>query len=179
MTKKNLKGYNPHVDLRTTAIEVGSSRSRSTHTIELLDSLGVDTLSKESGLSVEKVREALNIIRNLYAPRSLQTPQYMDTGEAVFLEDIIEDKTEDTAQFAETGVLKREVEDLLKLLPPRLELIMRLRFGLDGQGTRTLEEVGRLVGVTRERVRQLEIICLRKLRPLAESRNLQDYIDIN
>ncbi|CEI83603.1 hypothetical protein J18TS1_04510 [Oceanobacillus oncorhynchi subsp. incaldanensis] len=80
-------------------------------------------------------------------------------------------------KYAADGLLKKELEEVLDTLPLREESILRLRFGLDDGKSRTLEELGKVFGVTRERVRQLETKALRKLRHLRHSKRLKDFLD--
>ena len=73
--------------------------------------------------------------------------------------------------------LKEQLEDVLDTLTDREENVLRLRFGLDDGRTRTLEEVGKVFGVTRERIRQIEAKALRKLRHPSRSKRLKDFMD--
>ena len=74
-------------------------------------------------------------------------------------------------------MLKEQLEDVLDTLTDREENVLRLRFGLDDGRTRTLEEVGEVFGVTRERIRQIEAKALRKLRHPSRSKRLKDFMD--
>lgn len=74
-------------------------------------------------------------------------------------------------------LLKEQLEDVLDTLTDREENVLRLRFGLDDGRTRTLEEVGKVFGVTRERIRQIEAKALRKLRHPSRSKRLKDFMD--
>jgi len=76
-----------------------------------------------------------------------------------------------------TGHLKEQVEDVLASLTPRERRVLQLRFGLDDGRSRTLEEVGKEFGVTRERIRQIEAKALRKLRHPSRSKKLKDYLE--
>jgi RNA polymerase primary sigma factor len=116
-------------------------------------------LAKETQQSEERVRELLELIEN---PVSLETP--VGDGESMY-GDLIEDvhaaaPHEETAEKARTS----ELAGALDLLNPRMRRVLALRFGLDGETPRTLEEVGSELGITRERVRQLETRALRELR---------------
>lgn len=73
-------------------------------------------------------------------------------------------------------LLAERINDILEALEPREQLVLRLRFGLDGEGAKTLETVGREFGVTRDRIRQIEAKALRKLRHPTRSRKLKDYL---
>ena len=78
--------------------------------------------------------------------------------------------------FAVNELLKDEISEVLLTLTEREEKVIRLRFGLEDGRPRTLEEVGQLFGVTRERIRQIEAKALRKLRHPSRSRKLKDYL---
>ena len=119
----------------------------------------------------DKVRESLKLLRSTV---SLETPVGAD-GEGR-LGDLIEDKTErPLTEVAESGLLKEKIEEVLGTLDAREARIVRLRFGLYDGMNRTLEEVGRDFGVTRERVRQIEAKALRKLREPSHSAQLRDF----
>jgi RNA polymerase primary sigma factor len=116
-------------------------------------------LAKESGFTEAKVRDLLELIED---PISLETP--VGDGESVY-SDLIEDVNaelpeETTAEQARS----RELAKALAQLNPRMQLVIARRFGLDGQVPQTLEQVGSELGITRERVRQLESRALRELR---------------
>ena len=115
------------------------------------------------------------IIRISQEPMSLEMP--IGTGEDSSLADFIEDESiPGPIDMASRELLREQMRDLLDALSPRERGVLELRFGLrDGQG-RTLEEVGRIFGVTRERVRQIEAKALRKLRHPKSSRKLRDYL---
>jgi RNA polymerase primary sigma factor len=115
------------------------------------------------------------IIRISQEPMSLEMP--IGTGEDSSLADFIEDESiPGPIDTASRELLREQMRDLLDSLSPRERGVLELRFGLkDGQG-RTLEEVGKIFGVTRERVRQIEAKALRKLRHPKSSRKLRDYL---
>jgi RNA polymerase primary sigma factor len=115
------------------------------------------------------------IIRISQEPMSLEMP--IGTGEDSSLADFIEDESiPGPIDTASRELLREQMRDLLDSLSPRERGVLELRFGLrDGQ-SRTLEEVGKLFGVTRERVRQIEAKALRKLRHPKSSRKLRDYL---
>ena len=74
-------------------------------------------------------------------------------------------------------MMKKQLENVLDTLTDREENVLRLRFGLDDGRTRTLEEVGKVFGVTRERIRQIEAKALRKLRHPSRSKQLKDFLE--
>ena len=121
----------------------------------------------------EKVREILKISQE---PVSLETP--IGEEEDSHLGDFIEDRSAlAPAEAASYQLLKEQVEDVLETLSEREARVLQLRFGLeDGRG-RTLEEVGREFGVTRERIRQIEAKALRKLRHPSRSKKLRDFLE--
>ena len=80
-------------------------------------------------------------------------------------------------EYTTNELLKDEIDDILLTLTEREEKVIRLRFGLEDGKARTLEEVGQMFGVTRERIRQIEAKALRKLRHPSRSRKLRDYLD--
>ncbi|EGL19510.1 RNA polymerase sigma factor RpoD [Paenibacillus sp. HGF7] len=144
---------------------------------ELLQDLGrepaPEEIAKEMELSVEKVREIMKIAQE---PVSLETPvgEESDTNLGDFIEDQDAMAPADAAAFE---LLKVQLEDVLDTLSEREENVLRLRFGLDDGRTRTLEEVGQVFGVTRERIRQIEAKALRKLRHPSRSKRLKDFLD--
>ena len=74
-------------------------------------------------------------------------------------------------------MMKKQLENVLDTLTDREENVLRLRFGLDDGRTRTLEEVGKVFGVTRERIRQIEAKALRKIRHPSRSKQLKDFLE--
>lgn len=142
----------------------------------LFKELGRDPTNKEIaekiGLPVEKVDKVLHMYRE---PISLETP--IGDEDSRF-GDFIEDKganspVEDVINLR----LTEEVEKVLATLTPREEKILRMRFGIGEKSDHTLEEVGRVFGVTRERIRQIEAKALRKLRQPHRSRGLESFHD--
>src|SRR6186997_260965 len=116
-------------------------------------------IAKEAGFPESKVRDLLELIED---PISLETP--VGDGESVY-SDLIEDKNADLPEDTTAeGMRSRELAKALALLNPRMRLVIAQRFGLDGQTPKTLEQVGSELGITRERVRQLEARALRELR---------------
>jgi len=144
---------------------------------QLLQDLGrepsPEEVSKEMELTPDKVREILKIAQE---PVSLETP--IGEEDDSHLGDFIEDQEalapSDAAAYE---LLKEQLEDVLDTLTDREENVLRLRFGLDDGRTRTLEEVGKVFGVTRERIRQIEAKALRKLRHPSRSKRLKDFLE--
>jgi len=146
-------------------------------TRQLVQELGREPLpeeiANEMDISVERVREIQKISQE---PVSLETP--IGEEEDSHLGDFIEDQDAPApAEAASFRLLKEQLEEVLETLTPREEKVLRLRFGLDDGRARTLEEVGHVFGVTRERIRQIEAKALRKLRHPSRSKKLKDYLD--
>ncbi|MDN4620514.1 RNA polymerase sigma factor RpoD [Paenibacillus sp. PsM32] len=144
---------------------------------QLLQELGreptPEEIAAEMELSVEKVREIMKIAQE---PVSLETP--IGEEDDSHLGDFIEDQDAlAPADAAAYELLKEQLEDVLDTLTEREENVLRLRFGLDDGRTRTLEEVGKVFGVTRERIRQIEAKALRKLRHPSRSKRLKDFLE--
>jgi len=132
-----------------------------------------EEVAAEMGMSPEKVREIIKVSQE---PVSLEMP--IGEEEDSHLGDFIEDhKALAPADAASHRLLKEQVEDVLDSLSLRERRVLQLRFGLDDGRSRTLEEVGREFGVTRERIRQIEAKALRKLRHPSRSKKLKDYLD--
>lgn len=124
-------------------------------------------------ISLVKLREIVKVAQE---PISLETP--VGKEEDSRLGDFIEDREAETPASSVTQELLREdIIEVMAGLSPRERDVLRLRFGLDDGRQRTLEEVGQLFGVTRERIRQIEAKALRKLRHPNRSRRLREYID--
>jgi RNA polymerase primary sigma factor len=124
-------------------------------------------------ISMDKVKNVLKIMQE---PVSLATP--IGEDEDSYLEDFIEDKSGHAPSNSAVTFLRRgEVEKVLSTLTDREAKIIKLRFGIDSGYPRTLEEVGRIFRVTRERVRQIEAKAIRKLRHPSRSKSLRDYLD--
>ncbi|WP_102345566.1 RNA polymerase sigma factor RpoD [Bacillus sp. Marseille-P3661] len=144
---------------------------------QLLQDLGREPTPEEIGeemdLTPEKVREILKIAQE---PVSLETPigEEDDSHLGDFIEDQEATSPSDAAAYE---LLKEQLEDVLDTLTDREENVLRLRFGLDDGRTRTLEEVGKVFGVTRERIRQIEAKALRKLRHPSRSKRLKDFLE--
>jgi RNA polymerase primary sigma factor len=124
-------------------------------------------LAVEAGLEEKRVRELLDLVE---VPVSLETP--VGDGESLY-GDLIEDVNSKTPDETTAQRLRaRELANALSHLNPRMRRVLALRFGLDGESPQTLEEVGAGLGITRERVRQLESRALRELRIAAPALEL-------
>ncbi len=122
----------------------------------------VAELAKESGFTEKRVQELIDLVED---PVSLETP--VGDGESLY-GDLIEDlQTERPDVTTATNLRKKELEVALARLNPRMRHVLALRFGLSDHEPKTLEEVGAGLGITRERVRQLESRALRELRAVA------------
>ena len=133
-----------------------------------------EEIGKEMEISPEKVREILKISQE---PVSLETP--IGEEEDSHLGDFIPDTTAlAPVEAASYQLLREQVTDVLHTLNDREARVLELRFGLEDGRSRTLEEVGKDFGVTRERIRQIEAKALRKLRHPNRSKKLKDYLDV-
>lgn len=133
-----------------------------------------EEVARQMDMPVDKVRGVLKIAQE---PISLQTP-VGDEGDTHF-GDFIEDKTAvSPANATAYSMLRSEMEDVLASLTEREKKVLQLRFGIGDGYSRTLEEVGSIFKVTRERVRQIEAKALRKLRHPTRSRRLRNFIDL-
>lgn len=145
---------------------------------DLIQTLGRNPTSEEiaermENMSADKVREIEQMILD---PVSLETP--VGNEEDSLLKDFIEDTDMVTPDMYTTNqLLKEEINQALKNLTERESKIIRLRYGLDDGRSHTLEEVGQVFGVTRERVRQIEAKALRQLKRPGNIKNLKDFID--
>ncbi len=124
-------------------------------------------------MPTDKVREILRVAQE---PVSLETP--IGEEEDSHLGDFIpDDDALAPADAASMSLLKEQLADVLKTLTPREERVLALRFGLEDGNPKTLEEVGKVFNVTRERIRQIEAKALRKLRHPSRSKKLKDFLD--
>ena len=143
----------------------------------LVQEYGREPTTQEISLGMdvppERVREILKVSQE---PVSLETP--IGEEEDSHLGDFIEDRSAPApAEAATFQLLREQVEDVLGTLSERERRVLQLRFGLEDGRSRTLEEVGRDFGVTRERIRQIEAKALRKLRHPSRSRKLRDFLE--
>lgn len=130
-------------------------------------------LAKELNLDEKKIK---NIIKISKEPVSLETP--VGDSDDTYLKDFIEDENEYSPVDAVINEdLKEKVREILKTLTPREEKVLKMRFGIDVASEHTLEEVGKDFSVTRERIRQIEVKALRKLRHPSRSKKLTSFIE--
>ena len=132
-----------------------------------------EEIAKEMEISVEKVMEIQKIAQD---PVSLETPigEEDDSHLGDFIQDEDSPAPQDSAAYT---MLKEQLEEVMTTLTPREAKVLKLRFGLEDGKARTLEEVGRVFDVTRERIRQIEAKALRKLRHPSRSKKLRDYMN--
>jgi RNA polymerase primary sigma factor len=133
-----------------------------------------DELAQEMNISIGKLREIIKVAQE---PISFEAP--IGKEEDSRLGDFIEDKDADApAKTVAQELLREDLAEVLSGLSPRERDVLRLRFGMDDGRQRTLEEVGQLFGVTRERIRQIEAKALRKLRHPNRSKRLKEYVEV-
>lgn len=147
---------------------------------QLVQELGREPTAEEISEKLEKTQQPMTperireIQRIAMEPVSLETP--IGEEDDSHLGDFIEDKdTQSPSDYTTRSLLKDELYDIMKDLTDREERVLRLRYGLDDNRPRTLEEVGKEFGVTRERIRQIEAKAIRKLRHPSRSKRLGDY----
>lgn len=143
------------------------SLSDKNHNEEQLKKIAIKT-----GMPVEKVERMMQISR-----RTVSLDMPISDEQSNTLGDLIEDRTSEMPDdFAFVSIMKEEIEKQLSTLNPREKTILDMRFGLNGKEPCTLEEVGNYIGVTRERIRQIEAKALRKLRHSTRSKYLKDFL---
>ncbi|RLD93419.1 MAG: RNA polymerase sigma factor RpoD/SigA [Aquificota bacterium] len=146
---------------------------------ELSQKLGreptTEELAEELHMDANDIEDILRVAR---IHLSLESPINRDEDEdTTFLDLMEEEKMPSTEEQMLKWSLSTQIQDLLKELKPREALILRCRFGLDTEKPMTLEEVGKMLGISRERVRQLEARALDKLKKIAVARRLEDYLN--
>ena len=149
------------------------SRCQRQLTLELNREPTDEELAKKMSTTPDKIREILKIAQD---PVSLETP--IGEEDDSHLGDFVKDeRSMSPEEYTIHEMLKDEISDVLLTLTEREEQVLRLRFGLDDGSCKTLEEVGQMFGVTRERIRQIEAKALRKLRHPSRSRKLKDFLN--
>jgi RNA polymerase primary sigma factor len=144
-----------------------SHRARRVLTQKLNRDPTVDEIAKESGMTVERIRELQELVED---PVSLETP--VGDGESMVADMVEDQKAESPDGASAANARSADLAEAIERLNPRMKHVVMRRFGLDGQPPQTLEEVGNDLGVTRERVRQLETRALRELRSVAPALEL-------
>ena len=144
---------------------------------QLLQELGreptAEEIAAELSMSADKVREIMKVSQD---PVSLETP--IGEEEDSHLGDFIpDDDSPAPAEAATRTLLREQLIEVLHTLTPREEQVLTLRFGLEDGRQRTLEDVGKVFNITRERIRQIEAKALRKLRHPSRSKRLKDYLE--
>ena len=143
---------------------------------KLLQQLGREPLPEEiaaeMNIEVDKVRHIIKIKQRTI---SLETPVGEDERDSVLAEFIEDEKTPPPSEKAAQNLLKKRLEEISNQLTPREKKILAMRFGLEDGIVHTLEEVGKEFGVTRERIRQIQVKALEKIRKLQALEKLRDY----
>lgn len=132
-----------------------------------------EELAKHSGIPIDKVRE---IVKVAQVPLSLEMP--VGDEDSSRLGDFVEEGSNlDMDDQVVIKMLKEELNEIIKTLTERESMVLRLRFGMDDERPRTLEEVGKVYNVTRERIRQIEAKALKKLRHPSRNQRLLEYLN--
>jgi len=144
----------------------------------LLQELGREPTSEEigveMGITADKVVEIIKLSQDAESLEFLADEE----NEHGFQADVLEDHAQATpSDQVNTQLLSEQVKDLLTCLTPRERTVIRLRYGLEDGRSRTLLEVGKVFGISRERVRQIEVVALLKLRHPASRAKLEGYLD--
>jgi RNA polymerase primary sigma factor len=137
-------------------------RARRILTQKLNREPSLDEIAKESSMPVERIRELFELVED---PVSLETP--VGDGESMVADMVEDQKSESPDGASAASARTADLAEAIERLNPRMKHVVLRRFGLDGQPPQTLEEVGKDLGITRERVRQLETRALRELRLVA------------
>jgi len=144
----------------------------------LMQDLGREPSPEEIGEKMEmepdKVREILKISQNT---TSLETPVGDGEDDSILGDFIADDKQISPYESTSKQMLRENIEEVLSALSDREAKVLKMRFGLQGNKTMTLEEVGKKFGVTRERIRQIEAKALRKLKHPSRRKKLQDFLE--
>lgn len=133
----------------------------------------LEEIAQEMGLPISKVKQAFEVS---FQPFSLDKPVGKNK-EGVFGDLLADEFTKTPLQIAREGLLKEKIDEILSSLTSREEKVIRLRFGLGHHPPMTLEQVGRIFGVTRERIRQIEVKALKKLKHPLRSLKLKSYLE--
>jgi len=131
-----------------------------------------EEIAAEMGIEVEKVHHIMKISQKTV---SLETPVGKEEGDSILLEFVKDEKTPPPSSRASQTLLREQLEEILVGLTPREQKILAMRFGLKDGINHTLEEVGQVFGVTRERIRQIEAKALEKIRQHEALRKLEGY----
>ena len=137
----------------------------------------IELIAQEMNITAEDVGNLFSLRAAYLNIISLDKPVDDEDNDS-FLRDFIEDENiSDPAQVVSAMILKNQLEKVLNTLKPREKKVLKLRYGLEDGKDRTLEEVGKIFHVTRERIRQIEATALRKLRHSAQAKKLKDFLD--
>ena len=131
-----------------------------------------EEIAAEMGIDVDKVRHIMRISQKTV---SLETPVGKDEGDSILLEFVKDEKTPPPSSKAAHTLLRKQLKEILVDLTPREQKILSMRFGLKDGINHTLEEVGKVFGVTRERIRQIEAKALEKIRRHQSLKKLEEY----
>jgi RNA polymerase sigma factor, sigma-70 family len=131
-----------------------------------------EEIASEMGIEPEKIYHLMKISQ---ASVSLETPVGEDEEDSILAEFIADEKSPPPSMEAARALLRERLKEILKDLSPREQKIISMRFGLEGQKSHTLEEVGKEFGVTRERIRQIEAKALEKIRQHQALKKLKGY----